>query len=239
MSIRTLRPLALLLSVTLLAGATACSGSSDDKPSGDTPNDVLAHAKELLDETSGVDLTITSAGLPQSSSGALLVGGSGTAMHPSSFEGTIDLKAMGFSDSAEVIAIDGKVWAKSPFLGPDFSEIDPARFGVPDPGLLLATDGGVSDLLIETTDLEEGESVRGGDDNKEIFTQYSGTLSAAQVQLLVPSASSGDFSVLYEITSDGHLRSAELTGAFYPGERDVTYTIDIEKYGVEKKISAP
>jgi lipoprotein LprG len=238
MSISFARPVALALSTALLLGATACSGSDDGKPSGDTPKDVLAHAKELLDETSGVDLTISSAGLPDSS-GAMLVGGTGTAIHPSSFEGTIDLKAMGFSDSAEVIAIDGKVWAKSSFLGPDFSEIDPERFGVPDPGALLAAEGGVSDLLVETTDLKEGESVRGGEDNKEIYTQYSGTLSADQVQLLVPSASNGDFTVLYEVTSDGHLHSAELTGAFYPGERDVTYTIDIDKYDVEKKISAP
>jgi lipoprotein LprG len=237
MSIHRLRPLALALSATLLVGATGCSGSDKEKPSGGTAKDVLVHAKKLLDETSGVELSISSAGLPDS--GTLLVGGTGTAMHPASFEGSLDLKAMGFSDSAEVIAIDGKVWAKSSFLGPKFSEIDPARFGVPDPGMLLATHGGLSDLLVETTAVKEGDSVRGGEDNKEVFTQYSGTLSAEQVQLLVPSASEGDFSALYEISSDGHLHSAELTGAFYPGERDVTYTIDFEKYDVEKKISAP
>jgi lipoprotein LprG len=239
MSILSARPVALMLSAVLLLAGTGCSGSGGDKPSGDTPKAVLAHAKELLDKTSGVELSISSTGLPEKSSGALLVGGTGTAIHPSSFEGSLNLKAFGFTDDAEVIATDGKVWIKLSLLGPGFTEVDPARYGVPDPSSLLAAHGGVSDLLVETTGLKEGESVRGGADNKEVLTQYSGSLTAKQVQLLVPSASDGEFSALYEITSDGHLHSVELTGPFYAGERNVTYTIDFEKYDVEKKISAP
>jgi len=235
----SMRPLSLALAAALLVSASGCSGSDKEKPAGDSPTAVLAHAKELLDETSGVELSISSAGLPDSSSGALLVGGTGTAMHPDSFEGSLNLKAFGLTDNAEVVATDGKVWIKLSLLGPGFTEVDPARYGVPDPAGLLAAHGGVSDLLVETTGLKEGDSVRGGEDNKDVFTQYSGSLTGKQVQLLVPSASAGDFSALYEISSDGHLHSAELTGPFYPGEADVTYTIDFEKYDVTKKISAP
>jgi lipoprotein LprG len=235
----SLRALAIALSATLLVSTSACSDKGGDKPSSDSPTEVLTHAKELLDKTSGVDLAITSSGLPESSSGALLVGGAGTAMHPASFEGSLDLKAFGFADSAEVVATDGKVWINLSLLGPGFTEVDPARYGVPDPASLLATHGGLSDLLVDTTNLTKGDSVRGGTDNKEVLTQYTGTLPGKKVQVIVPSASAGDFKVLYEVTSDGHLDRVELTGAFYPGEKDVTYSIDFEKYDVEKKITAP
>lgn len=227
---------ALAASFVLLAG-TACSGGDAGKPEGDTPKDVLAHAKELLDETSGVELELTSSGLPDGS-GVMLVGGSGTAIHPAAFEGTLKLRAFGMVDDAEVVAVDGKVYAKVGLLGPDFNEVDPDRMGFPDPTVLLAESGGVSDLLVETASVKEGESVRGGEDNSEVFTEYTGTLLPGDVQRIIPSAT-GDFDVRYEIDSDGRLHSAELTGEFYPGEKPVTYTIDIVKYDVEKEITAP
>lgn len=228
---------ALAASAFLLAG-TACSGGDAGKPEGDTPKDVLAHAKELLDETSGVELALTSSGLPEGGTGVLLVGGSGTAIHPAAFEGTLQLRAFGMVDDADVIAVDGKVYAKVGLLGPDFNEVDPDRMGFPDPTVLLAESGGVSDLLVETASVEEGESVRGGENNSEVFTEYTGTLLPGDVQRIIPSAT-GDFDVRYEIDSDGRLHSAELTGEFYPGEKSVTYTIDIVKYDVEKEITAP
>jgi lipoprotein LprG len=227
----------LAATLVLLAG-TACSGGDAGKPEGDTPKDVLAHAKELLDATSGVELELTSSGLPEGGTGVLLVGGNGTAMHPASFEGTLKLRAFGMVDDAEVIAVDGTVYAKVGLLGPDFNEVDPDRLGFPDPSVLLAESGGVSDLLVETSSVEEGESVRGGENNSEVLTEYTGTLLPGDVQRIIPSAT-GDFDVRYEIDSEGRLHSAELTGEFYPGEKPVTYTIDIVKYDVEKEITAP
>lgn len=228
---------AIAATLVLLAG-TACSGDEGGKPEGDTATEVLAHAKELLDETSGVELEVTSSGLPEGGSGVLLVGGNGTAMHPAAFEGTLKLRAFGIADDAEVIAVDGKVYAKVGLLGPDFSEVDPDRMGFPDPSALLAESGGISDLLVETSSVKEGESVRGGQNNSEVLTEYTGTLLPGDVQRIIPSAT-GDFDVRYEIDSDGRLHSAEITGEFYPGEKPVTYTIDIVKYDVEKEITAP
>src|SRR5690242_5015423 len=158
----------------------ACS-SDEGKPKGDTPQKVMAAAAAKLDATSGVQLSLDSAGLPEQGAGFVLVGGEGTAVHPDSFEGTLNVKAMGILANAEVIAKGGTVWIKQALLGPGFKKVDPQDYGVPDPGKLLSADGGVSDLLAETTDLEQGDSVRGGADNKQVLTEYTGVLTSEQI----------------------------------------------------------
>ncbi len=216
----------------------ACSGSEGTKPAGATPAEVMANAAQKLDETSGVDLTLTSAGLPTSASGFLLVGGSGTAIHPDSFQGRLQIKALGMTADAEVIATGGKVWINNALLGPGFQEVDPAKYGVPDPAQLLAPEGGIPDLLPATAELEEGESIRGGVDNKDVLTEYTGVLTQAQIDKVL-GMGTGDFKVRYEVDQKGYLRTVEVTGVFYDGEPAVTYTVDITKYDVTKAITAP
>lgn len=225
---------ALTASLLLLP---ACSGDKT-KPAGDTPEKVMAAAAKKLDATSGVDLQLTSAGLPEQGAGFVLVGGEGTAVHPDSFEGTLNVKAMGILANADVIAKGGKVWIKQALLGPGFKEVDPQDYGVPDPGKLLSADGGVSDLLAETKDLEEGDSVRGGEDNKEVLTEYTGVLTSAQIHDVL-GMGTGDFKVRYEVDSKGYLRTVEVTGDFYAGADPTTYTVRLVDYGVTKDISAP
>ena len=57
--------------------------------------------------------------------------------------------------------------------------------------------------------------MRGGEDNKEVLTEYTGTVAGDAVKNIIPSAA-GDFDATYTITDDGELREAELTGVFYP-----------------------
>lgn len=223
---------AVAASVLLLP---ACSGD-EAKPEGATPQEVLAAAAEKIDETSGIELQVSSAGLPQQ--GNQLVGGEGTAVKPDAFEGTLEVKAFGIAADVQVIATGGKVWAKHPLVFPTFTEIDPATLGFPDPGALLAADGGVSDLLAGTSSLEEGESIRGGEDNKEILTEYTGVLTSAQIEEVL-GMGTGDFQVRYEVDSDGYLRTVEVTGEFYAGEASTTYTVELEEYDVTKEITAP
>ena len=225
---------ALTASLLLLP---ACS-SDQGKPKGETPEQVMAAAAKKLDATSGVELELTSAGLPDQGAGFVLVGGQGTAVHPDSFEGTLNVKAMGIVADAEVIAQGGTVWIKQALLGPGFKKVDPQEYGVPDPGRLLAAEGGVSDLLAETTDLEEGESVRGGADNKEVLTEYTGVLTSAQIHDVL-GMGSGDFKVRYEVDSEGLLRTVEVTGDFYAGEAPTTNTVRLVEYDVTKEITAP
>lgn len=229
-----------LLTAVLTASLVLLPACSSDagKPKGETPEQVMATAAEKLDATSGVDLTLTSAGLPEQGAGFVLVGGEGTAVHPDSFEGSLNVKAMGILADAKVIAKGGTVWIKQDLLGPGFRKVDPADFGVPDAGRLLAADGGVSDLLAETAELEEGESVRGGEDNKEVLTEYTGVLTSAQIQQVL-GMGTGDFKVRYEVDSDGYLRTVEVTGDFYSGEAPTTYTVRLVEYDVTREISAP
>lgn len=213
----------------------ACSGD-EAKPAGETPQDVLAAAAERIDETSGIELSLSSAGLPQQ--GNQLIGGEGTAVKPDAFEGTLEVKAFGIAADVEIIATDGTVWAKHPLVFPEFTKVDPATLGFPDPGALLAAEGGVSDLLAGTAELEEGESIRGGEDNKEVLTEYTGVLTSEQIKEVL-GMGTGDFQVRYEIDSDGYLRTVEVTGEFYAGEAPATYTVDLEEYDVTKEITAP
>ena len=115
-------------------------------------------------------------------------------MHPSAFEGTFKLSVSGLPADAEVIAVDGTTYAKNSLLLPDWTEIDPSDYGAPDPAKLMDPDGGFSGLLAAAEDVEAGDSVRGGEDNKEILTEYTGTISSDAVEALIPTAE-GDFDV--------------------------------------------
>ena len=76
-----------------------------------------------------------------------------------------------------MVAVDGKVYAQIP-LTPGWQDVDPAEYGAPDPAQLMSTDGRLLRRCCRhTTDLEKGESVRGGADNKEVLTEYTGTVA--------------------------------------------------------------
>ena len=240
-SLRRLRPLVAPLVLGLaLGGLSACTG--DDKGDGGdgdkaSPTEVLAAAKKALDDTSGVEISMSTKDLPDGVTG--ITSADGTGVHPSAFEGTFALSVSGLPADAEVIAVDGKTYAKNSLLLPDWTEIDPADYGAPDPAKLMDPDGGFSGLLASATDVKAGKSVRGGDNNKEIFTEYTGTISSDAVEALIPAAE-GDFSFTYTISDDDELREAVLKGAFYGAdEGDVTYTLMLDDYGTEKDITAP
>jgi len=224
-----------------LGGLSACSG--DDDKGGDggddqaTPEEVLAAAKKTLDETSGVTITLATENLPGGVTG--ITSAEGTGVHPSAFEGTFKLSVNGLPADAEVIAVEGTTYAKNSLLLPDWTEIDPADYGAPDPAQLMDPDGGFSGLLASAEDVEAGDSVRGGENNKEILTEYTGTISSDAVEALIPTAE-GDFGFTYTISDDDELREAVLEGAFYGEDNgDVTYTLTLDDYGTEKEITAP
>jgi lipoprotein LprG len=230
-------PLALGLAFTALTGCTDDSGKDGDSKEGATPEEALAAAKQTLDDTSGVEISLSTKDLPSGVTG--ITSATGTGVHPAAFEGTFKLSVNGLPADAEVIAVDGKTYAKNSLLLPDWTEIDPGDYGAPDPAKLMDPDGGFSGLLASATGLEAGDSVRGGEDNKEILTEYTGTISSDAVAALIPTAE-GDFSVTYTISDGDELREAVLEGAFYGAdEGDVTYTLTLDDYGTEKEITAP
>ncbi|WP_051217733.1 LppX_LprAFG lipoprotein [Nocardioides insulae] len=230
---RRRRSLWLAGALVALGALAACSGGSDT-PEAD-PDEVLADAKATLDDTSGVRIELTSSDLPEDVTG--LIAAEGALTRAPAFEGEIVVRAMGFEPRVPVVAVDAAVFAQLP-LTQGWQKIDPGEYGAPDPAALIAADGGLSDLLIETTGVEAGESVRGGADNTEVLTTYSGTVPADAIATVFPSTS-GEVEATYTITEDGELRTAELTGDFYGSDAAITYTVTLDDYGLEQEISAP
>jgi lipoprotein LprG len=222
----------------------ALSGCSDDgdkdgggSKDGASATEALAAAKKTLDETSGVVISLSTKDLPNGVTG--ITSATGTGIHPSAFEGTFKLSVNGLPADADVIAVDGKTYAKNSLLLPEWTPIDPSTYGAPDPAKLMEPDGGFSGLLASAEEVEAGDSVRGGEDNKEILTEYTGTISSDAVAALIPDAA-GDFTFSYTISDDDELREAVLKGAFYGEDNgDVTYTLTLDDYGTEKDITAP
>jgi lipoprotein LprG len=231
MLLRRLTAAALL---ALGLGLTGCSGGEAAGDVG-SPEEVMELAKTTLDETSGVRITLEADQVPEGVTS--IAGASGVGLHPPAFEGTLTAVIAGNEFDVPVVAVDGDVYAQIP-LTPGWSDVDPGDYGAPDPGGLMSTDQGLSSLLTASTGVEEGESVRGGADNDEVLTEYTGTVPGDVVSNVIPSAS-GDFDALYTVTAEGQLRTAELTGVFYPGTEPMTYTLTFDDYGVEQDITAP
>jgi lipoprotein LprG len=227
------RTVALLAAGSILV-VTGCSG--DDGSAGDrTPEEALALAKQTLDETSGVRISLEADELPDGVSAISAAAGVGT--HAPAFEGTLTALFAGQPIDVPVIALDGTVNVQLP-LTPGWQDVDPADYGAPDPAQLLSTEDGLSSLLPATDGAEEGESVRGGENNEEVLTEYTGTVPGDVVSNVIPSAS-GDFDATYTISAEGELRTAELTGVFYPDTEPMTYTLRLDDYGIEPDITAP
>ena len=229
-----LRPLATVLCASALL-LTGCTSESPAEEQGLTPEQVLEKAKQTLDETSGVRLTLTTDALPDGVSGVTRAEGVGT--HAPAFDGTLTVVLGGATFDVPVVALDGVVHAQVPLV-PGWQEVDPDEYAAPDPAQLMSTDAGFSSLLTASEEVEEGESVRGGDDNAEVLTEYTATVSADAVDNVIPSAE-GDFDASYTVTAEGELRQAVLTGVFYPGSESMTYTIGLTDYGSEPTITAP
>lgn len=234
------RPVPRTRAAVLVAAAclvlSGCTGDDGKDPvgKGKSPDEVMELAKKTLDETSGVAIDL-SGPLPDGVTGLSAATGLGTH-DPLAFQGSASVTA-GLSLTVDVIAIEDDVWIAFP--GQDFREEDPGDYGAPNPAALFATDGGISDLLVKTEGLDEGDTVRGGDNNEETFTEYTGTVPADLVENVIPSATGDDFDVAYLISAEGELREARITGEFYPDSDEMTYTIELDDYGTQKDITAP
>jgi lipoprotein LprG len=227
MSLR--RVLAPLLVVLVLA--SGCGGSSGD----DDPAKALDTARQKLEDTSGVSLSLSTDDLPDGVQG--LKSATGTVTSAPAYDGTLGVVTQIGSFSVPVRAVDGKVYAQIP-LTPGWSEVNPSQYGAPDPAQLISSDKGVPSLLAATTKPKNGKDIRGGQDNKEVLSTYTGTVPASAVSSIIPGAT-GDFSATYAVTSDGELRQVELNGVFYADHPANTYTLVLTDYGTSKDITAP
>jgi lipoprotein LprG len=215
--------------VVLLAACGGSGGSTVD------PATALKAAGHTLASTSGVTLHLTTNDLPSGVEG--VKGAVGTITDAPAFDGNLTVVISAGTFQVPVKSVAGKVYAKIP-LTPVFTEINPSDYGAPDPGLLTTSDKGIPAILTATTAAKAGDQIRGGTDNKEVLSTYTGSVPATAVGNLIPGAS-GTFSATYGITDNGELRQATLTGAFYSGEPSMSYTLVLTGYGNSTDIAAP
>lgn len=229
---------ALLASALVLTGCSGSSDSPDKKEASDGSDSALttrlATAKKALDSAETIQISLATKTLPDGITGLLSAEGKGN--HSPAFEGKVTVITGGSSLGADVIAVDGKVFAKTGF-SPDFLAIDPASLKAPDPAALLSTNKGISQILVETDTLKDGGQSR---DGKDVLTTIKGTLPGDVVSTIIPSAASDQtFTVVYRLDDDDELRDATLTGKFYPEGGNVTYTVQMATSDAPVTVKAP
>lgn len=243
MSLRRTAAAAVLV-LTSSLGLAACS--SDSGPStnsaantdGDdtvSPEEVLAFAKSGLDDTTGVRLTLSTDDAPEAE--AFLSEASGViTADPPAFQGLASGTFEGIPASdVDIVSVGGKVYAQLFGSYQDFKL--PAC--VPDPAGLLDPDTGFSTVLTAATEITAGDARRGGADNDEILTPYTAVVPGTAVQNLLPCAPGDRFQATFTIDADGLLQGADLTGEFFEGAGEITYSITVDDYDVEQEITKP
>lgn len=234
---RRFRVLAVLCAVCALGILTACSGSGSTDRSGerDAAAALLADAKKTLDSTDSLHFTLTTAGVPDGS--AMLRGGEGSAARPDKFKGDLKVSFASSTATVKVISVDGKFYAKLP-ITPGYTEVDPAQFGVGDPGRYMQRKGGVSTLLVKAKDAKLGKKSRV---NGEVVQQVHATIPGIVVKdLLISADPSKPVTATFSIVEGSkQLRKAVLTGPFFAKGVDSTLTIVLDRYGEKVDISAP
>lgn len=237
MRIRHFVPVLLAAGVLL----AACSGSSDssDETNGNDGDSAkltsrLAEAKKTLDSAETIQISLATKTLPDGITGLLSATGEGN--HSPAFEGKVTVITGGSSLAADVIAVDGKVFAKTGFA-PNFLTIDPASLKAPDPASLMSADDGISQILVKTENVTDGGQSR---DGKDVLTTVKGTLPGDVVATIIPSAAKDQtFKVVYRLDDQDQLRDATLTGKFYPDGGNVTYTVGLATSDSPVTIKAP
>ncbi len=219
--------LAAILLAPVVAGCQGTSDASSDR----SPADRLAAAKKSFDDAEYIGFTLSTDQLPSDLDGLLSATGTGT--HAPAFTGEVKVQTA-IDITAPVVAVDGLVYAKLPFS--PYSEIDPAQYGAPDPADLMDTDTGISALFPKTQDPTVGDSKR---DGGTVLTQIEGTLPGESVKAVFPSAGTDDFDVTYTLTDDDVLDTVKVTGPFYEGFDNVTYTIQLDLDADAVDIQAP
>ena len=229
------RPLALLAGAAtgaalLLAG---CSGG-DDAPA-QSPTEQLAAAKVAFDAAKTVQLDLTSRDVPPRVNGVTQAKGAGV-IDPTTpkFQGTITGSIKGVAGTIDVIAIGEDTYLK--FFTPDYVKTDLDTINAPNPAMFFDPETGISSLLTQTADPKADGQTRSG---TEVLDKVSGTLPGSTIEdLFHLGDGTGTYSVSYGITDADQLRTASLTGPFFPGVK-ATYVLTLTDYGAPVEIASP
>lgn len=216
----------------LAVTASACT-TTEPEPT-ETPEQVLARAKERFDEASGVKLALDLT-LPQGVAGVSKADGVGIISDTTpKFKGTVTATFRGTPATIDVVAVGDDTWLS--VFGAT-TKVDMASLNAPNPASFFKPSGGVSSILTATTDAAAGDKVREG----EIVLQtYTGKLPAQALRdLLALSVPDDELDVTYGIEpTSGELRTAAVTGQMFAGGTS-TLTVTLSDYGTTLDIQPP
>lgn len=228
------------LSAAVVLALTGCTSNGDDEGGNDPEAlaDRLATAKATLDDAASLEISIVGEETPSGANA--LLSASGVGDDSPAFDGDISIEFGGGTEVA-VIAVDGDVYVRGTAFFPNWTAVDPATFGAPDPARFFEPDSGVLSLLDATTDLTEGERRRDDSDTSLIVTEITGTIAGADVQRFLPTAEeTADFAVVYGLSDDDDLEYIRISGPFYGSDAgDATYVIEATPSDAEANITAP
>jgi lipoprotein LprG len=224
--------LAIVLAVLAALALASCSDSS---ASSDDPRELLAEAKRQLDAAPSARFVLTTAEVPTGT--ASLIGGKGVLARPAKFQGELNVRIGQGTATVSLISVDGDVFAKLPFAT-TYSQTDPARFGLGDPGALMDPDKGVSTLLVKATNPKLGEKTRlGSEVLQEVRAKLPGRLIG---DLLVNADPAKAVAATFGLAEPkGEVRRVTLVGPFFRSDVNSTLTIVLDRYGEKVTITAP
>jgi lipoprotein LprG len=233
------RPPALLAAAAplvagLVVALAGCSGDPAAAPQ-QSPTEQLAAAKAAFDTAKTVQLDLTSRDVPPRENGVTRAKGAGviSATEPK-FQGTITGTIKGLAGTIDVIAIGADTYLK--FFTPDYRQTDFETLNAPNPAMFFDPATGISALLPQTANPKDDGKARAG---TEVLDKISGTLPGSSIEdLFHLGDGTGTYAVSYGLTDADQLRTATLTGPFFPGVQ-ATYVVKLTDYGTPVEITSP
>ncbi len=218
----------------LVVALAGCSGDPAAAPQ-QSPTEQLAAAKAAFDTAKTVQLDLTSRDVPPRENGVTRAKGSGviSATEPK-FQGTITGTIKGLAGTIDVIAIGADTYLK--FFTPDYRQTDFETLNAPNPAMFFDPATGISALLPQTANPKDDGKARAG---TEVLDKISGTLPGSSIEdLFHLGDGTGTYAVSYGLTDADQLRTATLTGPFFPGVQ-ATYVVKLTDYGTPVEITSP
>ena len=233
------RPPALLAAAAplvagLVVALAGCSGDPAAAPQ-QSPTEQLAAAKAAFDTAKTVQLDLTSRDVPPRENGVTRAKGAGViSTTEPKFQGTITGTIKGLAGTIDVIAIGADTYLK--FFTPDYRPTDFETLNAPNPAMFFDPATGISALLPQTANPKDDGKARAG---TEVLDKISGTLPGSSIEdLFHLGDGTGTYAVSYGLTDADQLRTATLTGPFFPGVQ-ATYVVKLTDYGTPVEITSP
>jgi lipoprotein LprG len=224
---------AAALAAALTVSLAGCGGGSG---SAESPAKALAAAKTTMDQATSWHMVLATDATPSGGNAVLRADGVGTH-DPLAWKGSVDVVLKGLRATVPLVAVNGTVYAKLPFNPLGYVKINPTEYDAPDPAGFMDPETGISTLLTKLRGAHSTGQARAG---SEVVTTYAGDLPGAEVKRIIPSADgSSTYPTTVDIDKQHRVTSVTVKGAFFGDSGDVTYTLEVNDYGQDVKITAP